>query len=77
MAAGSPTSGVTPVIPTYSQIWLMSRDGRGATMLTEGPFSNCNPTWSADSRKIALASDRDGDWEIYVLRPGRAHDRPS
>jgi YVTN family beta-propeller protein len=50
-----------------SQIWLMSRDGRGATMLTDGPFSNLHPTWSGDSRKIALASDRDGDWEIYVL----------
>jgi YVTN family beta-propeller protein len=53
--------------PAYTQVWLMSRDGRGATMLTDGPFSNLRPTWSADSRKIALASDRDGDWEIYVL----------
>lgn len=53
--------------PTYSQIWLMSRDGRGATMLTDGPFNNLHPTWSGDSRKIAFASDRDGDWEIYVL----------
>ncbi len=53
--------------PAYSQIWLMSRDGRGATMLTDGPFNNLHPTWSADSRKLALASDRDGDWEIYVL----------
>jgi TolB protein len=50
-----------------SQIWLMSRDGRGATMLTDGPFNNLHPTWSADSRRIALASDRDGDWDIYVL----------
>ena len=53
--------------PAYSQIWLMSRDGRGATMLTDGPFNNLHPTWSADSRRIALASDRDGDWEIYVM----------
>ena len=53
--------------PTYTQIWLMSRDGRGAAMLTDGPFNNLHPTWSGDSRKIALASDRDGDWEIYVL----------
>jgi YVTN family beta-propeller protein len=49
------------------QIWLMSRDGRGAVMLTDGPFDNMHPTWSADSRKIALASNRDGDWDIYVL----------
>ncbi len=51
----------------YSQIWLMSRDGRGAAMLTDGPFNNQHPTWSGDSSKIAFASDRDGDWEIYVL----------
>lgn len=51
----------------YNQIWLMSRDGRGAAMLTDGPFNNQHPTWSGDSSKIAFASDRDGDWEIYVL----------
>ena len=53
--------------PAYTQIWLMSRDGRGATMLTDGPFNNLRPSWSADSSKLAFASDRDGDWEIYVL----------
>ncbi len=53
--------------PPNTQIWLMSRDGRGATMLTDGPFDSIQPTWSADSRKLALASDRDGDWEIYML----------
>ncbi|HRI57182.1 MAG TPA: hypothetical protein PK170_08815, partial [Anaerolineae bacterium] len=50
-----------------SQIWLMSRDGRGAVQLTDGSFDNLHPTWSADSRRLALASKRDGDWEIYVL----------
>lgn len=53
--------------PTYRQIWLMSRDGRGAFMATDGPFNNESPSWSADSTQIAIASDRDGDWEIYVL----------
>ena len=52
--------------PTYSEIWIMSRDGRGASMLTEGPFNHYGPSWSADSQKIALASDRDGDLDIYV-----------
>ncbi len=53
--------------PTYRQIWLMSRDGRGAFMATDGPFNNTSPSWSADSTKIAITSDRDGDWEIYAL----------
>lgn len=56
-----------PGDPIYTHIWLMSRDGRGAVSLTDGTFNNLHPTWSADSRQIALASDRDGDWEIYVL----------
>ena len=36
-------------------------------MLTDGPGDNVDPTWSADSSKLAFASARDGDWEIYVL----------
>ena len=50
-----------------NQIWLMSRDGRNAHMLTDGLSDNVQPTWSADSSKLAFASSRDGDWEIYVL----------
>ena len=50
--------------PTH--LWLMSRDGRGAVGLTDGPSDNLQPSWSADSTKIAFASNRDGDWEIYV-----------
>lgn len=50
--------------PTH--LWLMSRDGRGALGLTDGPSDNLQPSWSADSSKIAFMSNRDGDWEIYV-----------
>ncbi|MFZ2423608.1 MAG: hypothetical protein WA029_20945, partial [Anaerolineae bacterium] len=53
--------------PATSQIWVMSRDGRAATMLTEGPFNHRNPAWSPDSQKIAFESDRDGDWDIYIF----------
>ena len=49
-----------------AHLWLMSRDGRGAVALTDGPSDNLQPSWSADSTKIAFASNRDGDWEIYV-----------
>ena len=50
-----------------NQIWLMSRDGRAAHMLTDGVSDNSQPSWSADSSKLVFASTRDGDWEIYVL----------
>ena len=26
-----------------------------------------NPAWSPDGKKIAFDSDRDGNWEIYVM----------
>lgn len=51
-----------------THIWLMSRDGQNAHQVTFGPGTDNHPTWSADSQRIAFASDRDGDWEIYIVR---------
>jgi Tol biopolymer transport system component len=35
--------------------------------LTRGPASDLHPAWSPDGTRIAFVSDRDGDWEIYVI----------
>jgi TolB protein len=51
-----------------THIWLMSRDGLNAHQVTFGPGTDNHPSWSADSQRIAFASDRDGDWEIYAVR---------
>ena len=37
------------------------------TRLTTGANNDVQPAWSPDGTKIAFASDRDGDYEIYVL----------
>ena len=42
-------------------------DGSGQRLLTSGPWPDLGPTWSADGRRIAFASDRDGDFELYVM----------
>jgi len=57
------SDGVNP-----SHIWVMSRDGRNARQLTSGSGADLHPTWSPDSSKVAFASDRDGNWEIYTAR---------
>ncbi len=37
--------------------------------LTDGRYSDGDPTWSPNGRQIAFSSDRDGNREIYVMDP--------
>src|SRR5439155_25200267 len=52
-----------------SHIYVMNADGTGRKSLTAGPADDFSPTWSPDRSKIAFATDRDGDYEIYVMNP--------
>ena len=45
----------------------MNADGTGQTRLTNNAGDDRSPTWSPDGQKIAFASDRDGNVEIYVM----------
>ncbi|WP_408898507.1 putative Ig domain-containing protein [Nocardioides sp. R1-1] len=45
----------------------MNADGTGQTRLTENSHISWQPTWSPDGTRIAFASERDGDSEIYVM----------
>jgi len=47
----------------------MNPDGSGVTRLIEDPDHNdAVPAWSPDGQYLAFFSDRDGNFEVYVMR---------
>src|SRR6266511_4062895 len=49
------------------EIYVMNADGSGQANLTRNRAADDAPAWSRDGAKIALSSERDGNWEIYVM----------
>ncbi|MBX7138527.1 MAG: DPP IV N-terminal domain-containing protein [Oligoflexia bacterium] len=47
-------------------IFVLDLDGRRVRKLIGDSHHNSYPSWSPDGTKLAFASDRDSDWEIYV-----------
>ena len=45
----------------------MEIDGTNPKRLTNTPAHNYSPSWSPDSKMIAFASERYGNWEIYTM----------
>lgn len=55
-----------------TQIYTVTLPGNEVEQLTgltplEG--ENVGPRWSPDGNRLAFASDRDGDWDIYTMAP--------
>ena len=51
-------------------LFVMRADGRHERNLTNSPgVDDMHPDWSPDGERIAFASDRDGDSEIYTMKP--------
>ena len=45
----------------------MNADGSGRRNLTRDPAGDSTFAWSPDGRKIAFATTRDGNFEVYVM----------
>ena len=49
------------------QIFVIGSNGAGETNITGSAAGNDSPSWSPDGTKVAFSSNRDGNWEIYVM----------
>jgi len=52
-------------------VFTMNPDGSGVVQVTTDPATGAvtdrNPRWSPDGKRIAFSSDRDGDFDIWVV----------
>ena len=55
--------------PDQPDVFIMYLDGSGRKNLTDDDDWDMFPSWSPDGRRIAFASDRDGDYDIYTMNP--------
>jgi Ca2+-binding RTX toxin-like protein len=67
-AAWSP-DGSKIAFERNSDLWVMNSDGTKQTRLTNNAIIDSNPTWSPDGSQIGFVSERDGDLDIWALKP--------
>ena len=74
LSAASATNGTASeliayqsVISGHSEIVVMEPDGQNQRQLTDNDAHDFNPRWSADAKRIAFVSTRDGNAEIYRM----------
>lgn len=53
--------------PQDAEVCLIGADGSNPRALTDNTATDCHPTWSPDGRRIAFQTDRDSNYEIYVM----------
>ena len=59
-------------VSACGDLYLMDADGSHLTRLTDGPASDCGPSFTPDGRHILFSSDRanpGGDSDLYAMNP--------
>lgn len=52
---------------TRPNLYIKSTEGVAVTQLTSDPASDVQPVFAPDDRRIAFASNRSGNWDIWVV----------
>ena len=60
-------SGEEIVFCYKGDIYKVAASGGSAVQLTTQDAYDCSPVWSADGKKIAFASDRNGNMDVFVM----------
>ena len=61
-------NGETIAFTYKGDIYTVPANGGKATQLTTHPAHDTRPIWSPDGSKIAFASDRNGNFDIFNIR---------
>jgi hypothetical protein len=68
--AGAPDwspDGLSIAYSAGGDLFTIPAAGGPPVPITSGAGVDTEPTWSADGTRLAFATDRDGDWEIYAV----------
>ena len=59
--------GQTIALSWQGDLWLVPITGGEARRITAHPATDRHPVWSRDGSMIAFASDRYGNWDVFVM----------
>lgn len=59
--------GSTIAFSAMGEVWLVPAEGGRARALTRDDGLDTRPVWFADGKRIAFASDRNGNFDVYVI----------
>lgn len=58
-----------PENKSHREIYVMDKDGKNNTLLTQSPFNESEPKWIKNGSKIAFLSNESGGSQIWEMNP--------
>ncbi len=59
--------GRTVLFTYQGDIWSVGSEGGAAVRLTTNPANDSRPVWNRDGQSFAFSSDRNGNYDIFIL----------